>query len=103
MKVSRIGLLWFAVLMSLGTHGIAFAQDAEQSGAHRTADEIPEGMPDPPPDAPPAEAPPVEGTDDRPPHPETPEALEEQAPTAEALGQTVYHWLPGHWVYTGEA
>ncbi len=68
----------------------------------RSADEIPEDMPPPPDDAPPAEAPPTGGTDERPPHPETPELLEEEQPTAETLAKTKYHWLPGHWVWTGE-
>ena len=59
-------------------------------------------MPPPPDDAPPAEAPPVDGTDERPPHPETPEDLDELQPTAEMLAKTSYHWFPGHWIWTGE-
>ena len=60
-------------------------------------------MPAPPENAPPAEAPAVGGTDDRPPHPETPRSLEEQQPSAELLAKTSYQWLPGHWIWTRRA
>ncbi|MBW2225493.1 MAG: hypothetical protein JRF54_15105, partial [Deltaproteobacteria bacterium] len=53
----------------------SLAQESAGGDDVRSADEIPEDMPPPPEDAPPAEAPPVGGTDERPPHPETPEDL----------------------------
>lgn len=88
------------LLIALGAPAAALAQ--QDTSEVRSADEIPEDMPEPPDSAPPAEAPAVDGTDERPPHPQTPEPLEEQQPTQETLAQTSYHWLPGHWVWTGE-
>ena len=90
------------LMLALGVSAWGLAQEASGGDDVRSAEEIPEDMPDPPEDAPPAEAPPVDGTDERPPHPETPETLQEQQPTAETLAKTSYHWLPGHWVWTGE-
>jgi hypothetical protein len=94
--------LFLVLFLAAGVPALALAQEAPEGDDVRSADEIPEDMPDPPEDAPPAEAPPVDGTDERPPHPETPEDLEELQPTAETLGKTSYHWLPGHWMWTGE-
>jgi len=94
--------LLLVIGLVLALPAFAFAQEASGGDDVRSADEIPEDMPDPPEDAPPAEAPPVDGTDERPPHPETPEDLEELQPTAETLAKTSYHWLPGHWMWTGE-
>ncbi|MBW1904961.1 MAG: YXWGXW repeat-containing protein [Deltaproteobacteria bacterium] len=90
------------LVLAFGFSASAFAQESAEGDDVRSADEMPEDMPDPPEDAPPAEAPPVDGTDDRPPHPETPEDLEELQPTAEMLAKTSYHWFPGHWIWTGE-
>ena len=64
--------------------------------------EVPSDMPPPPSEAPPVEAPPVGATADRPPHPETPDPLAEAEPSALTLASTQYHWLPGHWIWTGE-
>jgi hypothetical protein len=89
-------------MLGLAFSASALAQESSEGEDVRSADEIPEDMPDPPEDAPPAEAPPVGGTDERPPHPETPEDLEELQPTAELLAKTSYHWFPGHWIWTGE-
>ncbi|MBW2507644.1 MAG: hypothetical protein JRE81_03350 [Deltaproteobacteria bacterium] len=61
--------------IALGALDAALAQ--QDASEVRSADEIPEDMPDPPDSAPPAEAPAVNGTDERPPHPQTPEPLEE--------------------------
>jgi hypothetical protein len=94
--------LWLMLAVGLCLPASALAQDASEGDDVRSAEEIPEDMPPPPDDAPPAEAPPVDGTDERPPHPETPEDLEELQPTAETLAKTSYHWLPGHWKWTGE-
>ncbi|MGB3052960.1 MAG: hypothetical protein WBB42_18300, partial [Polyangiales bacterium] len=94
--------LFLLLLLASGIPAFAFAQDATEGDDVRSADEIPEDMPAPPEDAPPAEAPAVDGTDDRPPHPETPESLEEEQPSAELLAKTSYQWLPGHWTWTGE-
>ena len=83
----------------------AYVQDTGGSADEvntRAGEDLPEDMPAPPEDAPPAEAPATGGTDDRPPHPETPESLEEQQPTKEVLASTKYRWLPGHWVWTGQ-
>ena len=94
--------LLLVLLFAFGFAPSAFAQESSEGDDVRSADEMPEDMPPPPDDAPPAEAPPVDGTDERPPHPETPEDLDELQPTAEMLGKTSYHWLPGHWTWTGE-
>ena len=72
------------------------------AGEGRPPSEVPSDMPPPPSEAPPVEAPPVGGTADRPPHPETPDPLAEAEPTALTLASTQYHWLPGHWIWTGE-
>ncbi len=101
-EVGRVMRLLLMILLASGIPSFAFAQDASQGEDVRSADEIPEDMPAPPEDAPPAEAPAVDGTDGRPPHPETPESLEEQQPSAELLAKTSYQWLPGHWIWTGE-
>jgi hypothetical protein len=79
-----------------------FAQDAASESNVRSESEIPDDMPEAPEDAPPAEATAVGATADRPPHPKTPDPLEEPQPTAEMLSKTMYHWLPGRWVWTGE-
>jgi hypothetical protein len=103
--VSEVGLtmrLLLITLVTLGVSASAFAQEPSEGEDVRSADEIPEDMPPPPDDAPPAEAPPVDGTEQRPPHPETPEDLDELQPTAEMLAKTSYHWFPGHWIWTGE-
>jgi hypothetical protein len=92
----------FALLIVLSVPMAALAQEASAEGSVRSAEEIPEDMPAPPEDAPPAEAPPVDATEERPPHPQTPDPLEEAQPSAEMLAKTMYHWLPGHWVWTGE-
>ena len=94
-------LLIFLVVV-LGAPSLALAQDPSEEQGVRSAEEIPQDMPPPPDDAPPAEAPPVDGTDERPPHPETPQDLAEPQPSAEVLAKTSYHWLPGHWVWTGQ-
>ena len=65
-------------------------------------DHPPADMPPPPDSAPPAEAPAETQTDGRPPHPATPAPLDEPQPTAQELAQSPYHWLPGHWVWTGQ-
>lgn len=101
-EVRQLMRLFLLLLLASGIPGSALAQDASETGDVRSAEEIPEDMPTPPEDAPPAEAPAVDGTDDRPPHPETPESLDEQQPSAELLGKTSYQWLPGHWIWTGE-
>ena len=101
-EVGTVMQLLLVLLVACGAPAFAFAQDATQGDDVRSADEIPDDMPAPPEDAPPAEAPAVGGTDDRPPHPETPESLEEQQPSAELLAKTSYKWLPGHWIWTGE-
>ena len=101
-QVGPVMQLFLMLLLAAGAPASALAQEAPEGDDVRSADEIPEDMPDPPEDAPPAEAPPVDGTDERPPHPETPEDLEELQPTAETLAKTSYHWLPGHWMWTGE-
>ena len=75
----------------------ALGQDTGGDEAVRSAEEIPEDMPAPPESAPPADAPAVGAAEDRPPHPETPEPLDEAQPNAETLAKTMYHWLPGHW------
>lgn len=94
----------FLVILLLGLCGpaLAFGQGSATGDDVRSADEIPDDMPPPPEDAPPAEAEAVGATDDRPPHPKTPDPLEEPQPSAEMLAKTMYHWLPGHWVWTGE-
>jgi hypothetical protein len=94
----------FLVLLALALSvaNAALAQTASEDPSVRSADEIPEDMPDAPENAPPAEAPAVGATEDRPPHPKTPDPLEEVQPTAEMLAKTMYHWLPGHWVWTGQ-
>jgi len=97
-EVATVMRLFLVVLLAAGAPAFAFAQENDV----RSADEIPEDMPAPPEDAPPAEAPAVDGTDDRPPHPETPESLDEEQPSAELLAKTSYQWLPGHWIWTGE-
>ena len=94
-EVGRVMRLLLVLLLASGIPAFAFAQDASRGEDVRSADEIPKDMPAPPEDAPPAEAPAVDGTDDRPPHPETPESLEEQQPSAELLAKTSYQWLPG--------
>ncbi len=101
-EVGTVMQLFLVLLLASGIPGFAFAQDASEGDDVRSADEVPKDMPAPPDDAPPAEAPAVGGTDDRPPHPETPESLEEQQPSAELLAKTSYQWLPGHWIWTGE-
>jgi uncharacterized membrane protein YgcG len=101
-EVRQLMQLFLVLLLASGIPAFALAQDASEGDDVRSADEIPEDMPAPPENAPPAEAPAVEGTNDRPPHPETPEPLEEQQPSAELLAKTSYQWLPGHWVWTGE-
>lgn len=101
-EVEEAMRLLLVLTLALGFSASALAQESAEGDEVRSADEIPEDMPDPPKDAPPAEAPPVGGTDERPPHPETPEDLEEQQPTAETLAKTSYHWLPGHWTWTGQ-
>ena len=78
------------------------AKDANATADVRSEDEIPDDMPEAPEDAPPAEATAVGATDDRPPHPKTPDPLEELQPSAEMLAKTMYHWLPGRWVWTSE-
>ncbi len=80
----------------------ALAQDRNGEDHLRSVSEIPEGMPEAPESAPAAEAPAVGASEERPPHPQTPEPLEEPQPTAETLAKTMYHWLPGHWTWTGE-
>jgi len=85
--------LLLVLMLALGFSASSLAQESSEGEDVRSADEIPEDMPDPPEDAPPAEAPPVGGTDERPPHPETPEDLEELQPTAELLAKTSYHWF----------
>ncbi|MGB5521700.1 MAG: hypothetical protein WBM96_03965, partial [Polyangiales bacterium] len=94
--------LLLVILLASGIPAFASAQDASEGDDVRSADEVPKDMPAPPENAPPAEAPAVGGTDDRPPHPETPQSLEEQQPSAELLTKTSYQWLPGHWIWTGE-
>jgi hypothetical protein len=89
------------MLVSL-TASSALGQEPSGDGEVRSPEEIPEDMPEAPETAPPAEAPAVDATEDRPPHPKTPDPLEEAQPTAEMLAKTMYHWLPGHWVWTGE-
>ena len=79
-----------------------FAQSSDPEVQVRPASEIPEDMPEAPENAPPAEAPAVGEGDDRPPHPQMPAPLEEAQPSPETLAKTVYHWLPGHWTWTGE-
>jgi type IV secretory pathway VirB10-like protein len=101
-SVARVTRSLLPLVLFLGSAAAGFAQEAPQENDVRSADEIPQDMPSPPEDAPPAAAPPADGTDERPPHPETPEPLEEQQPSAETLAKTSYHWLPGHWVWTGE-
>lgn len=101
-EVGMVVRLLLMILLASGIPSFAFAQDASRGEDVRSADKIPGDMPAPPEDAPPAEAPPVDGTDGRPPHPETPESLEEQQPSAELLAKTSYQWLPGHWIWTGE-
>jgi len=101
-EVGTVMRLLLALLLASWVPALAIAQEDSGADDVRSADEIPEDMPPPPEDAPPAEAPAVDGTDERPPHPETPESLEEQQPSAEVLAKTSYHWLPGHWIWTGE-
>ena len=101
-EVGTVMQLFLVLLLASGIPAFAFAQDASEGDDVRSADEVPKDMPAPPENAPPAEAPAVGGTDDRPPHPETPQSLEEQQPSAELLAKTSYQWLPGHWVWTGE-
>jgi hypothetical protein len=101
-KVGKTMRFWILLTLTWCVAAQGLAQDASEGSDVRSADEIPEDMPPAPDDAPPAEAPPVGGTDERPPHPETPEDLAEQQPTAEMLAKTSYHWLPGHWLWTGE-
>lgn len=98
---SAMRLLLFSVLI-LSAPSLVGAQSPTESANTRSDQEIPEDMPPPPESAPPAEAPAVDGTEDRPPHPQTPAPLEEAQPSTETLSKTVYHWLPGHWVWTGE-
>jgi len=94
------------LILALGVPGLSSAQEPADTPADtnevRPGDEIPKDMPPPPEDAPPAEAPAVDGTDERPPHPKTPAPLSEEQPTAATLAKTSYHWLPGHWVWTGK-
>ena len=93
---------WILPFLLISVPAASLAQDeAAQSGV-RSEDEIPDDMPEAPEDAPPAEAPAVGATDDRPPHPKTPDPLAEPQPDAEMLANTMYHWLPGRWVWTGE-
>ena len=93
---------WLLTLLLLSIPAGGAAQDDAPSSEVRSEDEIPDDMPEAPEEAPPAEAPAVGATADRPPHPKTPDPLEEPQPTAEALAKTMYHWLPGRWVWTGE-
>ncbi len=94
--------LFTLLLLATTTPAIALGQDAAADTSVRSGDEIPDDMPAPPDAAPPAEAPPVEADDGRPPHPQTPDPLQEEQPSAETLAKTSYHWFPGHWVWTGD-
>ena len=49
----------------------------------------------------PALASPSPATDGRPPHPAIPEPLEELGPTQQMRDSTSFHWLSGHWIWTG--
>lgn len=92
-----------ALSLAVGMAARADAQQAPPSDEGvRSPEEIPADMPPPPDSAPPAEAPPVGATDERPPHPQTPDPLAEAQPSAEVLASTSYHWLPGHWIWTGQ-
>ena len=91
-----------ALLIATLATAVASSVVAQTNDEIRAADEIPEDMPDAPESAPPADAPAVDATDERPPHPKTPDPLEEAQPAPETLAATMYHWLPGHWVWTGE-
>jgi hypothetical protein len=100
---ARVKTIVRLALIILLASGAPESTSAQAEGAEvRPAEEIPADMPPPPDDAPAAEAPPVVVTESRPPHPETPEPLEEQQPSAETLASTSYHWLPGHWIWTGQ-
>jgi hypothetical protein len=59
--------------------------------------------PPPPESAPPVTAPPAEVPEGLPPHPAFPDPLDEPHPTEAELATTEFVWLPGHWVWTGEA
>ncbi|KPK10874.1 MAG: hypothetical protein AMJ62_16625, partial [Myxococcales bacterium SG8_38] len=92
----------WTLCLTLGLALGVSAQEPAPSQSVRSPEEIPADMPPPPESAPPAEAPPVEATDERPPHPQTPDPLAEAQPSAEVLASTSYHWLPGHWIWTGQ-
>ena len=93
---------WLFLLLLLAVPAASLAQDEAAQSDVRSEEEIPDDMPEAPEDAPPAEAPAVGATADRPPHPKTPDPLAEPQPDAEMLAKTMYHWLPGRWVWTGE-
>jgi hypothetical protein len=93
---------WLLTLLLLSVPTMGVAQDAASEGNVRPESEIPDDMPEAPEDAPPAEATAVGATADRPPHPKTPDPLAEPQPTAEMLSKTMYHWLPGRWLWTSE-
>src|SRR5690606_10045734 len=76
----------------------------EQTPAPRRGEPPPAGDEPPPPEfAPPVTAPPAEVPEGIPPHPDFPEPLDEPEPTQAELDSTEYVWLPGHWVWNGEA